>query len=89
MLFGTPPERVWRRSLEKIASQSLPETPSYASRIAKFMVSRFAENTPRLPWDFIFTPIGVRLSVLSEHFWLTFGHLFQGLILGLILSYFW
>ena len=29
----------------------------------------------------ILNPIGVRLGVLSEHFWLTFGLLFQGLIL--------
>ena len=32
------------------------------------------------------SPIGVRLGDLSEHFWLTFGFLFQGLILGLILG---
>ena len=37
----------------------------------------------------ILTPIGVRVGDLSEHFWLTFGLLFQGLILDLILGYFW
>ena len=36
-----------------------------------------------------FDSIGVRLGVLSEHFWLTFVLFFQGLILGLILGYFW
>ena len=54
MLPGTPPERVWRRSLEKIASQSLPETPSYASRAVNTMVFSLPRKYPEAPFGLHF-----------------------------------
>ena len=55
MLPGTLPESVWRRSLEKVASRSLPETSPYASRTIKTMV--FALPTRRL-WEAFWLPFG-------------------------------
>ena len=62
MLPGTPPERVWRRSLEKIASQSLPETPSYASRTINTMVFSLPRKYPEAPF-------GLHFGSILEAFW--------------------
>ena len=63
MLFGTLPERVWRRSLEKIASQSLPETPSYASRAVNTMVFSLPRKYPEALF-------GLHFGFILEAFWL-------------------
>ena len=57
MLPGTPPERVWRRSLEKIVSQSLPETPSYASRAVNTMVFSLPRKYHEAPFELHFGSI--------------------------------
>ena len=62
MLPGTPPEKVWRRSLEKIASQSLPETPSYASRAVNTMVFSLPRRYPEAPF-------GLHFGSILEAFW--------------------
>ena len=57
MLPGTLPERVWRRSLEKVASQSLPETSPYASRTINTMVFSLPRGYPQAPFGLHFGSI--------------------------------
>ena len=50
MLSGTPPQRVWTRSLEKVASQTLPETSSYTSRTINTKVFSLPTGYPKAPF---------------------------------------
>ncbi len=61
------PKRVWRRSLEKVASRTLPETSPYASRTVPAMVFTLPRRCPRAPFGLHFA------SVLGA-FWRHFGH---------------
>ena len=47
MLPKTPPKRVWRRSLEKVASRTLPETSPYASRTVPAMLFTLPRGCPQ------------------------------------------
>ena len=62
MLPRTPPEWVWRPSVEKVASRTLPETPLCAENITPAMVFTLPTGYPQVRF-------GLHFGFIFEPFW--------------------
>ena len=74
MLPKTPPKRVWRPSLEKVASRTLPETPLCAENIAPAMLFTLPRRCPQPSfrlhfgshWEAFWVPLASQSRLIGE-----------------------